>query len=107
MRSWISSGAGQRRPRSAPGGSLSGSTSPPANSTTGGNATGRRTSTTAGFPRDFWLEEWEKQAIIGFHLKNPLEGYRRRTFMMLDADIVAVSPSSVWRVLSQAGLLSK
>ena len=46
-------------------------------------------------PRDFWLEEWEKQAIIGFHLKNP--------FMMLDADIVAVSPSSVWRVLSQAG----
>jgi putative transposase len=27
--------------------------------------------------------------------------------MMLDADIVAVSPSSVWRVLSQAGLLRK
>jgi hypothetical protein len=58
-------------------------------------------------PRDFWLEDWEKQAIVGFHLKNPLEGYRRLTFMMLDADIVAVSPSSVWRVLSQAGLLSK
>ena len=48
-------------------------------------------------PRDFWLEDWEKQAIIGFHLKNPLEGYRRLTFMMLDADIVAVSPASVWR----------
>ena len=58
-------------------------------------------------PRDFWLENWEKQAIIGFHLKNPLEGYRRLTFMMLDADIVAVSPSSVWRVLGQAGLLSR
>ena len=58
-------------------------------------------------PRDFWLEEWEKQAIIGFHLKNSLEGYRRLTFMMLDADIVAVSPSSVWRVLSRAGLLLK
>jgi len=28
-------------------------------------------------PRDFWLEPWEKDAIIGFHLKNPLEGYRR------------------------------
>jgi hypothetical protein len=27
--------------------------------------------------------------------------------MMLDADIVAVSPSSVWRVLGQAGLLSR
>ena len=24
-------------------------------------------------PRDFWLEAWEKQAIVGFHLKNPLE----------------------------------
>jgi len=58
-------------------------------------------------PRDFWLEDWEKQAIIAFHLKNPLEGYRLLTFMMLDADIVAVSPSSVWRVLSQAGLLRK
>jgi transposase InsO family protein len=27
--------------------------------------------------------------------------------MMMDADIVAVSPSSVWRVLNQAGLLRK
>jgi putative transposase len=57
--------------------------------------------------RDFWLEEWEKQAIIDFHLNNPLEGYRRLTFMMLDADVVAVSPSSVWRVLGNAGLLKK
>jgi transposase InsO family protein len=58
-------------------------------------------------PRDSWLEQWEKQAIINFHLNNPLEGYRRLTFMMLDRDVVAVSPASVWRVLSQAGLLRK
>ncbi len=58
-------------------------------------------------PRDFWLEPWEKEAIIGFHRKNPLEGYRRLTFMMLDADVVAVSPSSVWRVLQRAGLLAR
>src|SRR6266446_1226743 len=58
-------------------------------------------------PRDFWLEDWEKPAIIGFHLKNPLEGYQRLTLMMLDPDIVAVGPTSVWRVLGQAGLLSK
>jgi putative transposase len=58
-------------------------------------------------PRDFWLEQWEKQAIVDFHLKNPLDGYRRLTFMMLDQDVVAVSPSSVWRVLGQTGLLSK
>jgi putative transposase len=61
----------------------------------------------AGFPAIFGWRNGGKKAIIGFRLKNPLEGYRRLTFMMLDADIVAVSPSSVWRVLSQAGLLSK
>ena len=44
---------------------------------------------------------------IEFHLENPLEGYRRLTFMMLEADVVAVSPASVWRVLKQAGLLSQ
>ena len=56
-------------------------------------------------PRDFWIEEWEKQATIDFHYSNPNEGYRRLAFMMLDADIVAVSPSSVYRILSAAGLL--
>jgi len=56
-------------------------------------------------PRDFWLEDWEKRAIIEFHDRFPLEGYRRLTFMMLDADVVAVSPSSVWRVLHGAGRL--
>jgi transposase InsO family protein len=56
-------------------------------------------------PRDHWLGPWEKQTIVDFHHKNPLEGYRRLTYMMLDADIVAVSPSSVWRVLHRAGLL--
>jgi len=58
-------------------------------------------------PRDFWLEQWEKEAIIDFHQNNPLEGYRRLTFMMLDAEVVAVSPASVWRVLKQAGLLAR
>jgi putative transposase len=58
-------------------------------------------------PRDFWLEPWERKAIIDFHLENPLEGYRRLTFMMLDRDVVAVSPSSVWRVLQKAGLLAR
>jgi transposase InsO family protein len=61
----------------------------------------------AQVPRDFWLEFWEREAIIKYAVENPLEGYRRLTFMMLDHDIVAVSPSSTWRVLSQAGLLQK
>ena len=39
------------------------------------------------------------------HAGHPLEGYRRLAFMMLDADVVAVSPSSVYRVLRDAGLM--
>jgi putative transposase len=58
-------------------------------------------------PRDFWLEAWEKRAILDFHDRFPLEGYRRLTFMMLDADVVAVSPARVWRVLHQAGRLAR
>lgn len=54
-------------------------------------------------PRDFWLEAWKKQAILNFYHRFPLEGYRRLTFMMLDASLVAVSPASVWRVLHGAG----
>jgi transposase InsO family protein len=61
----------------------------------------------AWIPRDFWLTDYEKQAIINYYLDHPLEGYRRLTYMMMDEDIVAVSPSSVYRVLSNAGILSK
>jgi transposase InsO family protein len=50
-------------------------------------------------PRDHWLTPSERQAILDFHERNPLEGYRRLTFMMLDEDLVAASPSSVYRVL--------
>ncbi len=58
-------------------------------------------------PRDHWLEDWEKQSILKFHHDHPLEGYRRLTYMMLDADVVAVSASSVYRVLKQAGVLRR
>ena len=49
----------------------------------------------------------EKQAIIDYYALHPDEGYRRLTFMMLDGDIVAVSPSSVYRVLIEAGVMRK
>ena len=57
-------------------------------------------------PRDHWLEEWEKKAIVEFFRTYPLEGYRRLCFMMLDRDVVAVSPASVYRVLKAEGLLA-
>ena len=61
----------------------------------------------AWIPRDFWLTDWEKKAITDYYLDHPLEGYRRLTYMMIDADIVAVSPSSVYRVLKNADLLDR
>ncbi|MCX6832335.1 MAG: IS3 family transposase [candidate division Zixibacteria bacterium] len=61
----------------------------------------------AWIPRDSWLADWEKQAIMAYYHDHPLEGYRRLTYMMMDDDIVAVSPSSVYRVLTTAGLLRR
>jgi transposase InsO family protein len=58
-------------------------------------------------PRDHWLLEWEQQAILAYHAKHPLDGYRRLTFMMNDDDLVAASPSSVYRVLRRAGVLDR
>ncbi len=56
-------------------------------------------------PRDHWITDDERQKIIAFHDQFPFEGYRRLTFMMLDRDVVAVSPATVYRVLSRAGRL--
>lgn len=61
----------------------------------------------ATLPRDHWLEDWERLAIVKFFQEHPLDGYRRLAFMMLDADVVAVSPSTVYRVLSAENLLSR
>jgi putative transposase len=61
----------------------------------------------AWIPRDFWLRDWEKQAILEFWSEHSREGYRRMTYMMLDGDQVAVSPSTVYRVLQEAGVLRR
>jgi transposase InsO family protein len=58
-------------------------------------------------PRDFWVLDWEREAIAKYFIQNPTEGYRRLTYMMMDADIVAVSPSTTYRILKQAGLLER
>ena len=61
----------------------------------------------AWIPRDWWLEDGEKEAIVRFSWEYPLEGYRRLTFMMLDRDVAAASPSSVYRVLKAAGRIGR
>ena len=64
---------------------------------------GKENTHNAATARGWWLEEWEQKAIIDFQARFPLESHRCLAFMMLDADVVAVSPSSVGRVLRNAG----
>jgi len=66
---------------------------------------GQRNAHNAHLPRRFWLLPSEKQAILDYQLTHQDDGYRRLCFMMLDADVVAASPSSVYRVLKEAGRL--
>jgi transposase InsO family protein len=68
---------------------------------------GRNNQHNSSVPRDFWLTEPEKKAILDFQELYPLEGYRRLTYMLMDADVAAVSPSSVFRVLRTAGRLRR
>jgi len=56
-------------------------------------------------PRDFWIQPWEIDAIVAYYKEHPKNGYRRLTYMMMDHDIVAVSPSTVYRILHKQGLL--
>ncbi len=50
-------------------------------------------------PKGGYLLNWEREAIVDYAREHPGEGYRRLTYMMLDADVVAVSPSTKYRVL--------
>lgn len=58
-------------------------------------------------PRDHWLEAWEKLAIVAFHTEHSTEGYRRLTYLMMDQDVVAVSPATVYRVLKIEGCFER
>lgn len=63
-------------------------------------------------PKVHWLTEAECEAIVAYYHDHHAaigyrwrEGYRRLSYMMLDADVVAASPSSVYRVLKKADLI--
>ena len=58
-------------------------------------------------PRDHWLTQAERDGILAYHDRHPLEGYRQLTYMLLDVGDIAVSPSSVYRVLKAAGRLDR
>ena len=56
-------------------------------------------------PKDSWILPEERQAIIDYYLKNPLNGCRRLSYMMIDEDIAYVSHNTVHRVLKAEGLI--
>nr|WP_279382637.1 IS3 family transposase [Acanthopleuribacter pedis] len=58
-------------------------------------------------PRDHWLEPEEVRAVVAFFHEHPDVGYRRLTYMMLDTEVVAVSPSTTYNVLKRAGLMGR
>jgi putative transposase len=62
----------------------------------------------AGKPcRVYELLPEERAAICGFALQYPKIGYRKLTWMMVDAAVACVGESTVYRVLSDAELLSR
>jgi putative transposase len=63
---------------------------------------GQRKQHNASLPRGQWLEQWEKEAILDYYNQHSQEGYRRLSLLMLDDDVIAVSPSSVYRVQKRA-----
>ena len=56
-------------------------------------------------PRDHWVTPEEREAVIKYQGTHPDNGYRRLTYMMMDDDVVALSPSTVYRILKQEGKL--
>ena len=65
---------------------------PRASSTTGRTATGRPTSTTARSHATGGWRSGRRMAILDYHRQHPDDGYRRLTYMMLDADVVGGQP---------------
>jgi transposase InsO family protein len=65
-------------------------------------------------PKQHWLTPDERRAIIDYAIQHVAEngyyirdGYRRITYSGIDEGVFAVSPSTVYRVLSQEGLLNQ
>ncbi|MBS1254324.1 MAG: hypothetical protein MAG581_00113 [Deltaproteobacteria bacterium] len=58
-------------------------------------------------PKEYWLSAQEKQTIVHYFSSHCGDGYRRCAYMMIDQDVAYASPSSVYRVLKEAGMLQK
>jgi len=75
---------------------------------------GKENNHNGSIPKAHWITPVERQSVIDYARKHISlnsyylkDGYRRIAYMGLDENVFAVSPTSVYRVLSKAGLLSK
>lgn len=78
------------------------------------NRMGKQNNHHSALPKRHWLLSWEKEAIRAYAKNHYAEndfflrdGYRRVAYRMLDENIVAVSPSSVYRIVKAEGLLNQ
>ena len=58
-------------------------------------------------PRYFWTRPEERKAVVNFYLDHPTDGYRRCAYMMIDRDVAYCSPATVYRILSEAGVIRR
>ena len=49
----------------------------------------------------------EEEAVNGFALEHPRDGYRRLTWMMVDQDVAYLRPTTVYRILDKHNLLCR
>lgn len=57
--------------------------------------------------KSHWILPSEEEAIVNYCKERMIDGYRRETYKMLDGNVVAVSPSTVYRVLKKHDLLNR
>lgn len=58
-------------------------------------------------PKSHWILPEEERLIVEYCSERLIDGYRREAYNMLDEDVVAVSPSTVYRLLKEHGLLNR
>ena len=68
---------------------------------------GKKTRPEGVLPKEHWILLEEREKIVAFKHQHPTVGGLRLAFMMLDHGVVAVSASTVFRVLREAGLSSR
>jgi len=56
-------------------------------------------------PKACWVTNYEKELAINYYLKNHDKGYRTVAYEMIDKDIVYLKPSTLYRILKEAGVM--